>query len=243
MEYEGGGIGEYQYWDRSNQEWDKTPCKYDTNGDGSRCAKMDCHLEDTHFSLLGFFKHRSYDDWMEQLFKHEGYCIWEGNEYEFMDDVREAWPQECSMSSTTDEAGDYIYYDVKPVKGGGITIGLYTDTRCVQEYQSTGADDPITIENVIGNFLGESGSGDNNDGGDDSIYDNLASSMAYWDSAFDIFKICQPCIAHDLNNVGYTYDDDSMHGSTYTGYNGTCYSICCWSHLASIFVHSCSLAH
>ena len=42
--------------------------------------------------------------------------------------------------------------------------------------------------------------------------------LAAWDSAFFIFKICQPCIAHDLNNVGYGYDDDSMKGSSYGTY-------------------------
>ena len=219
MGYENGGIGEYQFWDRDNQAWDKTSCNYDVNGAGSRCAKMDCHLENTHFSLLGFFKHKSYDDWMEQLFKHEGYCIWTEDEYDFMNDAREAWPDECTMSSTTDKSGNYIYYDLKPVKGGGITLGLYTDTRCIQEYQKRGSDDPITIANVVGNFLAEGGSGDNN-GDDDAVYDNLKSSMAAWDSAFDIFKTCQPCVAHDLNNVGYNYDDDSMYGSSYTG---TCY--------------------
>lgn len=219
MGYENGGKGEYQYWDRKNEKWDKTACNYDANGAGSRCAKMDCHKENTHFSLLGFFKHKSYDDWMEQLFKHEGYCIWDEDEYEFMDESRETWPEGCTMSSTTDEAGDYIYYDLKPVKGGGITIGLYTDTRCVQEYQRTGKNDPISIENVVGNFLedGSGDSGDNGGNGDDAVYTNLESSMAAWDSAFDIFKTCQPCVAYDLNNVGYTYDDDGMHGSTYNG--------------------------
>jgi len=60
--YEGGGISEYQYWDRWTNEWDATSCNYnqnsgdnsgDDNDDGPRCAKMDCHLEDTHFSVLG----------------------------------------------------------------------------------------------------------------------------------------------------------------------------------------------
>jgi hypothetical protein len=53
---------------------------YDTNGANARCAKMDCHLSDTHWSLLGFFKHKDYDDWMEQLFKHEGICVWTDEE-------------------------------------------------------------------------------------------------------------------------------------------------------------------
>jgi hypothetical protein len=78
-EYEGGGIGEYQYWDIENGKWDDSACyvdkdtKYSAGDDGnrnlqedregqnngnnnggkSRCAKMDCHLENTHFSVLG----------------------------------------------------------------------------------------------------------------------------------------------------------------------------------------------
>jgi hypothetical protein len=66
-EYEGGGIGEYQYWDIENGKWDDSACYIDkdtkygrqlqegegNNGGKSRCAKMDCHLENTHFSVLG----------------------------------------------------------------------------------------------------------------------------------------------------------------------------------------------
>ena len=63
LDYEGGGIGEYQYWDRETETWDGTSCQF---GDSNRCAKMDCHTQNTHFELLGIFKHKSYQDWMEQ---------------------------------------------------------------------------------------------------------------------------------------------------------------------------------
>ena len=183
---------------------------------------MDCHLEDTHFSLLGFFKHKSYDDWMEQLFKHEGMCIWTDEEYAFMSNARETWPQGCILSGTTKDNGDPIYYDLKPVIGGGITLALYTDERCIEEYQSTGNNDPINIENVIGNILLEGGSGDGS--GDNNYYnydfsdeyDTLEASLEAWDSAFDIFKICQPCIAHDLLNYGY--DGSGNKGENYGKY-------------------------
>lgn len=209
LNYEGGGIGEYQYWDRWNNQWNTDPCKYSSNGDG-RCAKMDCHLQDTHWSLLGLFKHQSLDDWMEQLFKHEGVCVWTENEYDFMGDAREEWPDACQCSDTTTSSGAQIYYDVKPLSGGRITIGLYTDTRCVEEYVPTGSDDPITVENVVGNFLG-------GDGGDDSS-SSLQSSLEEWDSALQAFRICQPCVAYDLNNVGYNADDDASKGSSYWTY-------------------------
>lgn len=41
LDYEGNGIGEYQFWNPDKQAWDDTSCKYASNGN-SRCAKMDC---------------------------------------------------------------------------------------------------------------------------------------------------------------------------------------------------------
>lgn len=232
LDYSGGGIGEYQYWDRWNQEWNTVPCNYaedgsgdnsgsgDNDGDGNRCAKMDCHLDDTHWSLLGFFKHKSYDDWMEQLFKHEGYCIWTDNEYEFMNSARETWPSGCTLSGSTFSNGDPVYYDVKPLAGGSITLGLYKDTQCVSEY-TPHAGGSITLEGVLGNILMEDG-GSGSGSGDGSPYDaddySLTEALALWESAFDIFKICQPCVAHDLQNYGYGNDDDSSRGDAYGKY-------------------------
>jgi len=217
LEYEGDGIGEYQYWDRFNQVWDKTPCQVSGT---QRCAKMDCHLDNTHFSLLGFFKHKSYDDWMEQLFKHEGMCIWTDEEYAFMSDARETWPDGCILSGTTTDDGAAIYYDLKPVTGGGITLALYTDERCIVEYQQQGKNDPITIENVIGNILvdGDGDGGGSHDNNYDfaSSYGTLEASLAAWDSAFDIFKICHPCVAHDLENYGY--NGQGIYGENYGKY-------------------------
>lgn len=77
LDYSGGGIGEYQFYDRQNHRWDATSCKSEKNG---RCARMDCHLKDTHFKLLGFFKEPNYHEWMEQLFKHQGVCLWTNEE-------------------------------------------------------------------------------------------------------------------------------------------------------------------
>lgn len=48
--YQGGSIGEYQYYDPYTNTWDKSSCQ--TN----RCAKMDCHDPHTHFELIGVFK-------------------------------------------------------------------------------------------------------------------------------------------------------------------------------------------
>jgi len=239
LQYQGNGIGEYQYYDRFKGQWDDTACTVtassgngnnnNKNNNGNRCAKMDCHLEDTHWTLLGLFKHRSPDDWMEQLFKHEGMCVWTQDEYSFMKGARKAWPQGCIKSSSKTLSLGAIYYDIKPTSGGSIKIGLYTDERCVEEYNG-----PLSAEQVAGNLLAEaeaSGSGDNSG----ANYDNLSASEAQslWDSAFDAFKICQPCVAHDLTNYGYNggeqgesygsynpYDDDAK---SYNGNDFDCY--------------------
>jgi hypothetical protein len=237
LDYQGGGIGEYQYWDRWTNSWDTTSCNFasqqsgDRNGNNnnnnqnsngeSRCAKMDCHLEDTHFTPLGFFKHKDYDEWMGQLFKHEGMCIWTSDEYSFMKNARKAWPNGCMVSGSYYDEDKPLYYDLKPASQGDITVGLYTDTRCTVEYVNQGANDPITVENVVGNIILNGGSGKSRDNnGDDSGSTTLAEAQAAWDSAFDIFKICQPCIAHDLTNVGHNVDDDSVKGSGYYSYYG-----------------------
>jgi hypothetical protein len=210
LEYEGGGIGEYQYYNETTSSWDDTACSYAENGD-SRCAKMDCHEDDTHFSLLGFFKHRSYDDWLEQLFKHEGMCVWSDEEYSFMKDARDAWPRGCTATGSTTEDGDAIYYDLKPMPHGRIAVGLYLDTQCIVDYSS----ETEVVEEVLGNYFADNGSGDNN--GDDqysSSSDTLQQSLNRWNSAFDVWRTCHPCVAHDLRNTGgnmytsnYYYDD------------------------------------
>lgn len=243
LQYEGGGIGEYQYWDRETNQWDTTPCNYskqngnknnnnknnnnnnnnDNNANANRCAKMDCHLPDTHWSLLGFFKHKSYSDWFGQLFKHEGMCIWSSDEYSFMKNARKSWPQGCSMTDSVTSTDQPIYYDLKPTSGGMITVGLYTDTRCVQEYQSQGSHDTITAENVVGNILLNNRGGksrDNNNNNNNNAESNytLTEALTMWDSAFDAFTICQPCVAYDLDNVGYNTNDDVSKGSAYNTY-------------------------
>lgn len=178
---------------------------------------MDCHLEGTNFSLLGLFKHRSYDDWMEQLFKHEGFCVWNQGQYNFMSNARKTWPQGCEAYQMDD--GSYIYYDLKPISGGGMRIGLYTETTCMEEY--TGS---VTAEDLLGNVLVEGGSGDGSqeEANDDDYYttSSLAESYNTWDNIMSTWKICHPCVAYDLNNVGYNGGTQGSSYNTYTyGYD------------------------
>lgn len=217
LDYEGGGIGEYQYWDRDTQSWNDTACYYaeDGSGDGndnddgkSRCAKMDCHLEDTDFSVLGFFKHRNYDDWMEQLFKHEGMCVWTEEEYAFMKNARKAWPRGCIDSGSMTDNGEYnLYYNIKPLRNGRISVGLYTDSQCLEDYSVTTDE----LEDTIGNLFVDGDRSGSEDENYDFSSDSLSDSLDRWHSAFDVWHTCHPCVAYDIENLGgskYTDDDD-----------------------------------
>jgi hypothetical protein len=161
-------------------------------GNNARCAKMDCHLKSTHWSLLGFFKHKDIDEWMGQLFKHEGVCVWTANQYNFMKNARNAWPQACTSSGTTTSNGENIYYD------------------------------PITLENVVGNFLvngnGNSHSNDKNENSNSQNYETLSDAVTAWDEAFSVWMQCQPCTAYDRHNYGYSANDDAYRGSSYNSY-------------------------
>lgn len=191
-DYAGGKIGEYQFYDRHEQVWDTSSCH-----DGSRCAKMDCHLKSTNWELLGFFKEPNYHEWMEQLFKHQGVCLWTDEEYNFMENDRNLWPCSCTSTGVTDENGDILYYDTKPMAEARIGLGLYTDNRCRYDY--TGDMDTSDV-------LSQAQSNGNNDYG--SIAD-LEQSLHTWNDAFDVYKVCQPCKAYDL---GYNEDAKDRQG-------------------------------
>lgn len=214
--YSGYGPAEYQYYDRSYGSWDESACAYNDDS-GSPCTKMDCHLSSTSFSLLGFFKHRQTDDFMEQLFKHQGVCTWgNGEQYAFMKNARKQWPSGCTVAGETSQGGT-LYYDMKPVAGGEITMAMYMDDECLTEYRiSTSA-----VEGIIGNIF-TSGGGGSGDGDYDFSGDSLSQSLSRWNSAFDEWSICHSCVAHDLSNTdgstyyGMCYDDAYQADDVYT---------------------------
>jgi len=155
---------------------------------------------------------------MEQLFKHEGMCVWSEEEYAFMKNARRAWPKGCSDTySTVNVNGRTVslYYDIKPKQAGRIAFGLYTDEECITNYPAS----TDFIESIIGNRFTQEGSHHSNDGDEeeyDWVNDTLAESFERWDSAFDVWRTCHPCVAHDLNNTAgdlyLTNDDGYSYG-------------------------------
>jgi len=222
--YEGGGISEYQYYNTYNQAWDATPCNYgggggsgDNGGDGSRCAKMDCHEEDTEFELLGLFKHADYDEWFDQLFKHTGYCVWDSDAYEFMQSASRNIPRGCRDTGSTDSLLNPLYYALKPLSDGGMTIGIYKDTKCIEEYNGWSSLGAVLGGNILAQASHDSGDDDGN-GGDDGVEYTLSEALDIWSKHFDVWKVCHPCVAANLGNVGWDADDDASKGDRYEGY-------------------------
>jgi hypothetical protein len=165
--YEGNGLYEYAMYDRKAGEWDYSGCELDGD-DENRCVKMDCHLEGTEFELLGIFKEpETIDEWFEQLFKHEGNCVWTEDEYDFMSENYENWPEGCSESSISG-----LYYSTKPIEGGGMGIGAYTDYLCTQE-----SNEEVDVYELTG-------------GSYDQDY------LDEWNAGLSIYTICQPCVAY-----------------------------------------------
>jgi hypothetical protein len=190
------------YWDRKNNRWDDTLCQ---PGGDQRCVPMDCHLENSTFALLGYYKEVNMDDWMEQLFKHEGYCIWTPDEYSFMSSYRESWPRACVQTGAQDENGNTIYLDTKPTQGGGMELGMYTDYRCSKDY--TG--DELTLDTVLSSNNNNEGGGGGHGHGN---YGAIAQYTDVWNDAFDIYHYCQPCVAYNLYNILSNGNDDGNGG-------------------------------
>jgi len=225
LDYKGNGIGEYQFFNHHTGKWDASSCTHKYTG---RCAKYDCHLKDSNFKLLGIFKEPNYHSWMEQLYKHEGVCVWSEDEYEMMQYNREAWPCGCTKSSQTDRRGNSIYYDMKPLPEGRMTFGLYKDASCSTEYTGSlelGMYDPVEV--VAKEFYAKYGynyTNANDEGEEHGTIATLAEDLQSWNDAFDIFKKCQPCKAYDLSWENDNKYHDSDDGTPFAchddaGYN------------------------
>ncbi|CAB9525857.1 expressed unknown protein [Seminavis robusta] len=195
--YTGLGIGEYQFWDTYAETWDTSACEKvgNVNEDGeideTTCKRMNCHMPEgsKNWHLMGYYKEVEYTEWFEQLFKHEGYCVWQGNEYNFMYNNYGAWPEGCSETETYLKDGTALYYDTKALPNATMTYGLYTDARCSVDYEG----DEVTMEQVLLN----------GDGDGDLL---SVEYLDYWNEAMEIYRVCQPCRAYALNQ-GYGGDD------------------------------------
>jgi len=121
---------------------------------------------------------------MEQLFKHEGVCVWGWDTYSFASAMRQKMPTSCSATTQKLKNGSTLYYSTKPDLYGGITLGLYMDSMCSIEYVGHESYNAFKLS-----------------GADESQWSSF-------NEALDVYKQCQPCISYDFSNDGfYCYDD------------------------------------
>jgi hypothetical protein len=156
---------------------------------------MDCHDEDTEtWELLGVFKEATYfgnDAFFEQLFKHEGICVWNDEDtYEFMSEQREGgFSEGCLQSTVYDgDSGGLLYMDLKPTFNGNMSYALYSDEICKTEYDGT----DVSVETVAANM--------------GMLYGNY---LQQWNDALEVFKVCQPCMAYNLQSTSSSYSSTS----------------------------------
>ena len=215
--YRGNSIGEYQFYDRMEGLWNTDTCQPpSTTSILSRgCKKMDCHTSSSkHFKLVGVFKETDgLVDFVEQLFKHEGYCVWDGDKYdeegggsadgdddgssnyEFMYNRQDYIPQDCSQMYLTDDYGNTVYRGVTPLEGGNMTESLYIDEDCTQR-------SPMSFEAYIVKWYSyyyysqETGQ---------QVAQQWAENTQRWNELMMDFQICQPCRAY---NKVPTYEDE-----------------------------------
>ncbi|MGK3740976.1 MAG: hypothetical protein ACI8RD_010677 [Bacillariaceae sp.] len=213
--YRGNSIGEYRFYNRFDETWDKSTCQT------GRCAKMDCHSSKSHFKLIGVFKEADgLIDWAEQLFKHEGYCVWNDNandnsvddeeegsgsgsgddddedsDYEFMSSVQQNQVQECTSMYLTDDDGNSVYRHLRPQGEGNITDSLYTDEDCTQKSTMSFSD---YIVKWYTNYYYDSDKGQ-------QVAEKWQANTVRWNELMTDYKVCQPCRAYTKTP---TYDDD-----------------------------------
>ena len=228
-DYEGQGIAEYSFFQRSTGTWDDSPC--DAPGSSStRCRRLDCHEAGTELELVGVFKETDgLYDFAEQLFKHSGYCLWDedkryedgeshhsgdsgdddaetSSDYEFMTGLSENWVYGCTqLEDVTDANGNALYYDTKPLPGGDMTYGVYTDSSCTVESSLAWSD-------VLSSGY-ENDSHSNDENGMPST-----ASIERWNALLSDYKICQPCRAYNRVQTGYG-NSHSSGGSEQSGDN------------------------
>ena len=146
------------------------------------------------------------DMFYEQLFKHQGYCLWdadkeetgdddsaregsrdysgwENSPYQFMQAMRTELPSGCvQIGDMNDGSGSNYYIAIKPLSGGDITLGVYLDSSCLKESEYTFED----YQTSYASSLTSTGTSD---------------AFDTWNANMDYYKVCQPCRAYNRQQM------------------------------------------
>ena len=208
--YSGGSIGEYQFYNHKTGRYDDTYCQTE------RCVPLNCHEpHQTSLELVGVYKETDgLEDFAEQLFKHEGYCLWDSNTYDIMSTYREMIPSYCRQlddvmfdneNENKNQQQQPLYMDLRPTVGGDIGLGIYSDSQCTVVAQD------MSVEDYIIQYY-KVQEGDETKG--QVIADAWTKVLKRWNHHMGVYKVCQPCRAYDLsrsagNEYGNLYYNDN----------------------------------
>ena len=209
--YQGGGYEEYHY-DRDDDN------DGDDAEDGAYYGKLDCHLDNTEWQLLGVYRQEFYQ-YLEQISKH----LWGNDEWEYtvaLATLEYIGDDECEAVGYDNNA-QVLYAAVQPLPLGYFQMGLYSDENCLY---------PLDLDE-IGYTYDDFYAGDdrrqlaNDDqyAGDDDAY-WWASAQEYTladaNEVYDTFKYCTLCIDYP------TYQDGEINGDS--GYDDGDLINQCW---------------
>jgi len=138
------------------------------------------------------------NEWMGQLFKHEGVCVWSDDEYTTAQNVREMVNANNCNSAGYDSAGNVLYGGVTPLPGGNIGVALFTDATCTTMYKG---------ETTIDGLCASTCSSNNNNNKFRNLKNNNGVCGYYcyanaFNDVMNVWKQCQPCTAYTPGYYG-----------------------------------------
>ncbi|KAL7574653.1 hypothetical protein ACA910_003001 [Epithemia clementina (nom. ined.)] len=192
VNYEGGGLGEYKFFNPEGKKWDDTTCR---ESGSRRCVRLDCHMESSNnFRLLGYYKQYNINEFLEQLVKHHGSCTWTSTLQTLMSSTLDFWPDGCSYSGVSTSDGIDLYLDIHPQWGGGITMQLFEDETCLSPYDGTDVTLAQAWQTYTQKYGGDDGYSYKNVYQDSSLPElGSADYFHAWNKALSTYQLCQPC--------------------------------------------------
>jgi hypothetical protein len=134
------------------------------------------------------------------------------SDYEFMQNVRETWSEgssSCRQLHVADANGNLLYAAVQPLKRGDMTMGLYTDSACLEPKSTTG-------KNAVryGDYLAQANAGVYDD---DTAYTAVVSewqsSVDRWNDLLSDYKVCQPCRAFSMTKSSNSGNNNNKNNN------------------------------
>lgn len=201
--YQGGGYDEYHY---------DLDDGYDPEYDDTHYGKLDCHLDDTEWLLLGVYRQEFYQ-YLEQISKH----LWGADEWEYivaLATLEYIGDDECEAVGYDNNAA-VLYTAIQPLPLGYFQMGLYNDENCLY---------PLDLDE-LGYTYDDFWAGDRRleDGGDDDYYwwkSAQEYTLADANEVYDTFKYCTLCLDYP------TYQDGELNGDS--GYDDDDLINQCW---------------